>query len=595
MSYFQLSDLFNIYSKNLYFCIYCFLILLMAKKKKILSDEELLALAAENVVLEETNEPPTSPVIVQKTEKKSKKKSKNIERKETPSKIKGQPAQIEDKSKNISKPVKKNKIDTLAVYRLPKSKSVSNNQKNNPIFLKFLQKVEHFLINDMLIDGASKIVLAVSGGVDSMTLLDVMAILAEKYQFKLAVAHFNHNLRGADSNKDLEFVKNEAKEYGIPFYFASGKVKKYAEKNSISIETAARVLRYNFFERVSRNFNADFVATAHTANDSVETFFINLFRGSGLTGLCGIPFRRQLIKDVLLIRPLIDFKKSQLIEYANIRNIKWREDNSNSLLEYTRNKVRLDLIPKLEQDFNPSIIDVINRTTKLIQSADKLIHNYVKKHLPDVIENVSSDSFCINIPIFSTFDKFVQGEMIQTAFLKYFRLSPPNLAKIDRILDLLDSDTGAFFEITKSITVAKDRNYLVFFKNFEKKDVNFIISKIGTYSVDGYKINLQEVSKRQVKFSSSANEEYLDFDLVPSLLYVRNWKEGDSFQPLGMQGTMKISDFLTNQKISFLERSKVLVLCSKNDIIWVIGRRINDKYKVTEETKRFLKVELINL
>ncbi|MCX8054424.1 MAG: tRNA lysidine(34) synthetase TilS [Ignavibacteria bacterium] len=567
----------------------------MAKKKKILSDEELLALLAENPDREKPNEPQPNIDSPQKNKKESKKKSNEVSKKNTTSILLDKPSTIEDKSKKVSKQLKKHKIDVLTIYRLPKSKSVTNIQKNNQTFLKFVQKVEHFLINDMLIDGASKIVLAVSGGVDSMTLLDVMAILAEKYQFKLAVAHFNHNLRGADSNKDLDFVKNEAKNYGIPFYFASGKVKKYAEKNSISIETAARVLRYNFFERVSRNFNADFVATAHTANDSVETFFINLFRGSGLTGLCGIPFRRQLIKDVLLIRPLIDFKKNELIEYANIRNIKWREDNSNSLLEYTRNKVRLDLIPKLENDFNPSIIDVINRTTRLIQSADRIIHNYVKKHLPDIIENVSSDSFCFNIPILSTFDKFVQGEMMQTAFLKYFRLSPPSLAKIDRILDLIDSETGAFFEITKSITVAKDRNHLVFFRNFEKKEINLIINKIGTYTINGYKINLQEVNKRQVKLSNSPNEEYLDFDLVPSLLYIRNWKDGDSFQPLGMQGTVKISDFLTNQKISFLERSKILVLCSKNDIIWVIGKRISEKYKIKEDTKRFLKIELNNM
>jgi len=567
----------------------------MAKKKKILSDEELLALLAENPDIEKPNEPQPNIDSPQKNKKESKKKSNEVSKKNTKSILIDKSSPVEDKSKKVSKQLKKHKIDALTIYRLPKSKSVTNIQKNNQTFLKFVQKVEHFLINDMLIDGASKIVLAVSGGVDSMTLLDVMAILAEKYQFKLAVAHFNHNLRGADSNKDLDFVKNEAKNYGIPFYFASGKVKKYAEKNSISIETAARVLRYNFFERVSRNFNADFVATAHTANDSVETFFINLFRGSGLTGLCGIPFRRQLIKDVLLIRPLIDFKKNELIEYANIRNIKWREDNSNSLLEYTRNKVRLDLIPKLENDFNPSIIDVINRTTRLIQSADRIIHNYVKKHLPDIIENVSSDSFCFNIPILSTFDKFVQGEMMQTAFLKYFRLSPPSLAKIDRILDLIDSETGAFFEITKSITVAKDRNHLVFFRNFEKKEINLIINKIGTYTINGYKINLQEVNKRQVKLSNSPNEEYLDFDLVPSLLYIRNWKDGDSFQPLGMQGTVKISDFLTNQKISFLERSKILVLCSKNDIIWVIGKRISEKYKIKEDTKRFLKIELNNM
>lgn len=547
-------------------------------KKKILSDEDLLMLAAENSKKEIIN-------LKSKSEPK-KSESENISEKEVST------------SSNISSSKnhpKNNKIEVkhLTNYTLPQSKALSIHQKKNKYLNELLKKVENFLINEMLIDSSTKIIVAVSGGVDSVTLLDALAVFADKYKFQLFVAHFNHNLRAENSNRDAEFVKKLAKEYALPFHTANGKVKKFSEKNSISIETAARILRYNFFERISRSLNADFVATAHTANDSVETFFINLFRGSGLTGLCGIPLRRQFIKDVLLVRPLIDLKKNELIEYAKIRNLQWNEDETNSLLNFTRNKIRLDLIPKLENEFNPAIIDVINRTTKLLQGADRIIHQYVKRNLPLIVENVSNDSFAFNISIFQTFDKFIQGELIQTAFLKYFRQPPPNLSKIDRILQLVNSETGSMFEITKSISVAKDRNLLVFYRRKVFQEINLIINKVGSYKINGKTIILNEVPKKDVKISNNPNIEYLDFDLVPSVLYIRNWKSGDTFQPLGMENQVKVSDFLTNQKISFLERPNVLVLCSKNDIIWLIGKRINDKFKITENTKKILKLEII--
>lgn len=543
-------------------------------KKKILSDEDLLLLASESSAkpsnnIEINNEPKSSNA--------DKKTSKN---------------ELTSNQKNSEKN-KKILVNKTSDYILPQAKTITTEQKKNTFLRDFLHKVENFLLNEMIIDNSTKIIVAVSGGVDSITLLDALAIFADKYKLQLFVVHFNHNLRAENSNLDAEFVKKLAKEYALPFHTANGKVKKFAEKNNLCIETAARILRYNFFERISRLLNADFVATAHTANDSVETFFINLLRGSGLTGLCGIPLRRQFIKDVLLVRPLIDFKKSELIQYAKLRNLRWREDETNSLLNFTRNKIRLDLLPKLENDFNTAIIDVINRTTKLLQGADRIIHQYVKRNLPIIVENVSNESFAFNLNIFQTYDKFIQGELIQTAFLKYFRQPPPSLYKIDRILQLMNSDTGSMFEITKSISVVKDRNLLVFYRRKLFQETNLIISKIGSYEIHNKKIVLSEVSKKDVKFSNNPNIEYFDFELVPSVLYIRNWKNGDTFQPLGMENEVKVSDFLTNQKISFLERPNVLVLCSKNDIIWLIGCRISEKFKITEKTNKFLKIEII--
>jgi tRNA(Ile)-lysidine synthase len=472
-------------------------------------------------------------------------------------------------------------------------KLLTNTQKNDPFLKSFYDKVEDFLKKELFIEKGFKILVAVSGGVDSIVLLDCLALLSNKLFFNVYVAHFNHKMRGESSEKDEKFVSGLAQDYNLQFYLASGNVKSFAEKNSISIEHAARQLRYNFFERTARNLNIDYVATAHTADDSAETFLINLIRGSGLTGLSGIPAKRQFVKNISIVRPLLGFHKNELFEYTKKRKLFWRQDESNALLNYTRNKIRLDLLPKLENEYNPSIIDTINRTSRLIYGADEIIKDIVKKNIPNLIIEASGDKFSMKISMLQTFSEFLQGEFIQHSWLKYFRLQPLSLAVIDRILNLFNSQTGAVCEINSQFFALKDRNTIIFSKKNIEEKFKQLVTVPCEINIGKQKIVFKEIEKKDLKYSSDPNIEYFDSKAFEGFVELRTWAEGDSFQPLGMNGDIKISDYLINEKISLIDKSKILVLTNKMEILWVVGKRISEKFKVKKSSKVIIKAEII--
>ena len=343
---------------------------------------------------------------------------------------------------------------------------------NNKFIFDLIQKVEHFLSRELYIDNSYKIIAAVSGGVDSVVLLDILYNLSQKIGFNLSVAHFNHKIRPKTSDIDEQFVINLSKYYKLEVHTASGKVKEYAKKNAISVETAARVLRYNFFEKVSRTINADLLATAHTQDDNTETFFMNIFRGSGLTGLSGIPRVRQLIKNVRVIRPLIDISKNDLIEYAKLRNLQWREDESNDWLDYTRNKIRHKLIPTLEAEFSPSIKDNVQRITKFLQGTDEFIQERVSEVSDLIISRETNENYKIKINILNSNNQFIQGEIISRFLKKDLDIPQVNYTQIEGILKLKDKETGSIFAIDKFWTCVKDRKELLFRKNLSPVNIN---------------------------------------------------------------------------------------------------------------------------
>ncbi len=483
------------------------------------------------------------------------------------------------------------KFDTKITYDLVEpveyisaKTSLSERQEKHPAVRKVLDAVNSFLQNELYIDHEFRILIAVSGGVDSVVLMDAIALLTQKFNYNIAVAHYNHNLRGLDSDEDEQFVKQFAERYNTKIYTANGKVRAYSEKNALSIEHAARILRYKFFERTSRNIDADFVATAHTADDSAETLLLNLLRGSGLTGLAGIPKIRTFVKNVRLIRPLLDMRKTDLINYAKERRLIWKEDKSNQLLDYTRNKVRLSLIPMLEKTYNPNIIDTLNRTAKLINGADEFIADMVNNSIDYVIDDVRQERFAVKTNLLQTFPEFVQGEIIQQLVNKYFRISSLPMKKIAEILELMNHQSGAIYQINKNYNVLADRKRLIFTKveDYTKISESFLVAQ-GFENAEIY-LKVTPVQKNGIKFNDNPYEEYIDKSKITKSLKIRNWEEGDTFVPLGMCGTMKVSDFLTNQKIALIDKEKVLVLVSGNEIVWIVGHRVSDKFKVDKST-----------
>ncbi|MFC2130747.1 tRNA lysidine(34) synthetase TilS [Bacteroidota bacterium] len=485
--------------------------------------------------------------------------------------------------------------------KLNKRMLINDKDKKNSEIIVLLDKIESCLNRDIYFNPGSLVLLAVSGGVDSITLMDIFANLTLKFPLmKLTVAHYNHRLRGKSSDADEEFVRKMAAKYNIPFFNANGNVKQYAELKGISIEHAARNLRYKYFERTAKKINADYVATAHTSDDSAETFFINLFRGSGITGLSGIPVRRSLIKRISLIRPLIKIRKRDLIKYAELRKLKWKEDETNKLLYYTRNKIRHELMPKIEEQFSPSAVELINRTQKLLQGADSIISKHVQKAIATLIHSKIAGRFAIKLAILQTFDDFLKGEIILKALANNFNIQNLSMQTIDRIIALEDKPVGSICEINKSYYALKDRGILIFAQKKTYQKTFLPIEKEGEFVVDsqdceGRKLALKKVTKSQVKLSDNPKIEYLDWDLVPSGLYLRSWDEGDTFKPLGMQGKMKISDFFTNEKVPLFDKNKIMLLTSKSDIIWICGMRVSDNFKITGQTTKYLKVEIIDI
>lgn len=487
-------------------------------------------------------------------------------------------------------------LDTVAEerYALPPPKrffvykDITRKPELSDFVARIAERVEKYMIHDLLVEDGESILVGVSGGVDSVVLLDILHVLSFEHGFSLSVAHVNHGLRGADAKRDEKFVRSLAQKYDVPCHSTQVQVKDFAKKHSLSEEVAARELRYKFFRQTASTIRANSCATAHTADDAAETLLMNLFRGTGLSGLAGIPPRRPLVKKTQLIRPLLQLSKEEIISYAQERELEWFEDETNTLTTYTRNKVRHEVLPRLKEEFNPKIIESLNRTATLLRKADGFIESFIDSTYHSVV-NEKEDSCVIDIHKLEALHEFLQSEIIERCISTLTFGRTVSFASMDRILSLLNKEVGARETIVNNLIALRNRGEIVLMYEQHLQEVFLTIYKLGTYTIGKYTLTLEECHRNDVRIGQDKMVEFFDYDRLPYRLTLRTWHAGDILHAIGLNGHVKISDLLTNEKVDAGERASKLVLATSTDIIWACGLRMSEDFKITNETRRIVR------
>ncbi|WP_026976955.1 tRNA lysidine(34) synthetase TilS [Flavobacterium tegetincola] len=415
------------------------------------------------------------------------------------------------------------------------------------------------------------LLLAVSGGIDSI----VLAALFLKSNLNFSIVHCNFNLRATESDLDQKFVEAYCLENNIQFFTTSFDTKAFATDYKLSTQIAARKLRYDYFYEVLQKENFDFIATAHHLDDSVETFIINLSRGTGIDGLTGIPLQNDKI-----IRPLLNFSRSDIEKFAKVNNINWREDASNATDYYVRNKIRHHLAPIL-RELNPSFSNSFQQTLQNLQQAQSLVDDASRIVYKKVVED-EVDYKKINIEELKLLPNY-------KAYL-YQWLQPLGFTAWQDIYDLVDAESGKKI-LSEQYQLLKNRNYLIIAPKIGNSTSEFRIHK-GTAEVNFHiKLLLCKVSK---PFYSTNKTIFVDDEKLSYPLTLRRWKTGDIFHPLGMNGkSKKVSKFFKDEKLSQIEKENAWLLCSGTEIIWVVGLRADERFKISNTTTTLLQIDLI--
>jgi tRNA(Ile)-lysidine synthase len=417
-----------------------------------------------------------------------------------------------------------------------------------------------------------KFLIGVSGGVDSMVLSNIFM----KLNLNIAVAHVNFQLRGNDSDEDEQFVREYFTNRDIPIYIKKVDTKTYAKEHKLSIEQAARELRYDYFEELIEKYDYDYLVLAHQANDVIETFFINILRGATLFGLSSIPQKRSQI-----IRPLWHVSRKDIENYADAQNIPFRIDKTNNELIFLRNRIRQELLP-LINNIRPGVETTILNNIKILQEQSDTYDFLLKNYLAPYIVYYEDMSFSIN---------FLRLYLSDIAVL-HFILSPLS-ATFDQIQNIIKAlpknETRQFILPDYNVYTQKNKLYVI---NNHTTFPEITITKNRKTIKEPFEINIKIVSSNELSINKMPYFAFMDMEKIKFPLKLRKIKEGDSFVPFGMKSVVKISDFLINQKATPIEKHFQYVLeDATGQIIWLVGRRISEVVKVDENTKQVFVLE----
>ena len=431
-------------------------------------------------------------------------------------------------------------------------------------FLSFIKK--HALNSE-----GEKWLLAVSGGMDSMVLLN----LCHQAGFNISVAHCNFNLRGEESDADAKFVKDTCSRLKIPYFEKHFDTKSYASTHGISTQMAARDLRYAWFNELLKEQNLDQLAVAHHAQDNLETVLLNLARGTSISGLRGM-----LPKSGDIIRPLLGFERDEIENFAKQEGIEWREDSSNASDNYKRNYLRHQIIPAFTE-LNAGFYTTFQNTLEKNLEVEKVFQEKITALKPYIEEVVDGYRFSKDQIILSGIGAFQLSELLKPFGLNY--------EQSKELLVAMEGISGKTFN-TSSHQLLVDREYVFITAHQTNEFESFLIEEgQGQFSLSQQTYEIKRLNGDS-EVDRNPSNAFLDFNKLTFPLAVRAWKEGDYFFPLGMKGKKKLSDFMIDQKIPLNLKDQIRVLTSEESIVWVIGHRIDDRFKTNEQTKEVLSI-----
>ena len=473
---------------------------------------------------------------------------------------------------------------------------------------QLLQTVEKTIATYGMLKPKDSVVIGVSGGPDSVALLHVLFLIAPRFSLKLGVAHLNHCLRKNDSDKDAQFVEFLAKKYDLPCHTHKKDVLTYQIENKLSLEEAARCVRYTFLNNVANTMQYNKIAVGHHSDDNAELILMNLFRGSGTQGLSGIP----PVRDHKIIRPLIKLNRSELIDFLSQNKLEYVSDASNTDTKYLRNRVRHDLIPLIKAAYNPKISETLNRLSSIIRSEEEWIGDVVHPFYEKTVLDVQENCIILSVSMLNRYHLALQRRIIRTTIEKIKGdLRRIRFVNINSVIGLIDKRSAyGKVDLPDRIRIQRDRDALHVFKErrmscggSEKEShsdtftFEYQIEKLESVFIReiGATIKFTEMRLKKVFDYRYAGQHtsFFDKNSLSFPIVIRNFRPGDAFKPLGAGGTQKLKKFFIDKKVPRSERIKCPILLSRGKIIWVVGHRIDESVKLMPSTRNVLKVELL--
>lgn len=437
-------------------------------------------------------------------------------------------------------------------------------------------KLEQHIASEKLFSRDDHLLVGVSGGIDSI----VLCVLLQSLDFKFSVAHCNFQLRGKASDEDESFVCDFGRKLGVPVYVRRFETLGYAKQHKVSIQMSARELRYDWFRELVTKHQLNFLLTAHHLNDNLETMLLNFARGTGLTGITGIPVKKEN-----MVRPLLIFSKEEIKEYAVQNNIHYRDDSSNYDEKYARNLIRKSVVPVLKR-INPSITVTAEKNRQHFTEALAICNDYLINKINALCvdfekeENHISIQQILNEP---------HANFVLHGILSKFGF---NSSQIEDARNLLQSVPGKQID-AKLYFLLRDRDYLIIKRKKSDSFQDIIITDVPC-RLQNPNCEFELKNANETKITKEKNCAFLDAEKIHLPLKIRKWQQGDKFYPTGMMGSKKISDFFVSIKASRIEKNSALILESDGKILWVMGKRIDRRFAAGPETKKILIVTLLS-